>query len=115
MRKQIQPPIEITYQYTSDEWIEKDLTSLRLHRKKDIGRKGSTGKFTIYGIFKYLRLMPKYAALGDWVLFSCGVAYLKKINACPTPSELTRCTNRYTIELRGSFAGKQALLRSFYD
>ncbi len=86
------------YNFYDSSLIKKTLDSHQTSREKnDLARR------TLYGVYKLIRQMPSFAGLGDFVILSSCVNWLRNINQNPTLTEIRRTMLYFNPPLSTSF------------
>ena len=100
----------MNHQFSSTEWVEKDLTTMLSHRKQD-KRPNRTGKTSIRAMFKFLREQPKYTLLGDYPLIASATSFYHQFIGSLRRSFLLSTLNA-SEEFRGRVVGKKDLVNN---
>src|SRR3990167_10306103 len=78
-----------TYWFTDADACQTSILS-RFNAGRKVGK-----KMTLLGAFKMLRVMPSFAALGDYVLLSQSVDFFRKNSLKFSKRDLRLCLNRF--------------------
>lgn len=107
MRKKIEEK-DPSYIFTDAKDIRITLNGILKHRQDD-KRENRKGVPTLVGIYKHIRQMPTFSSLGDYIVLSMCVQWLKGLKLTVDEVSIRRCM-RYSKELKGQMLGKKALV-----
>lgn len=68
---------------------------------------------TLYGCYKLIRPMPLYAGLGDFIVLSECVKWLRELNQPPNKNEIRRCMMYFEPKL--TKGERMRLVKTFYN
>ena len=99
---------KVQYNFYDSSLIKKTLDSYQTSRDKN-----GLSKRTLYGVYKLIRQMSLFAGLGDFVILSSCVKWLRAINQSPTLTEIRRTMLYFNPPIPTSY--RRQLANTFLD
>ena len=96
------------YDFYNGSMIKKTLESYQ----KSQSKKGMMN-ISLYGAYKLIRPMPIHAGLGDFVILSECIKWLREMEQKPTETEIRRCMMYFNPEESQSF--RKQLAKTFFQ